>query len=139
MPPLPYHPRQGEVLWCDYAGFIKPEMVKKRLVVVVSPKFLGRRDLCTVVPLSTTAPDSIESYHHRLERSPLPTDPAEVIVWAKCDMLATVCFARLSGWWDGKTNGKRQYRNIYISDVDLAAIRRCMLFALGLGRLSLHL
>ena len=33
---LPYFPRRGEVLICDFdSGFLPPEMVKKRPVVVV--------------------------------------------------------------------------------------------------------
>lgn len=44
------------VLICDFTtGFQAPEMVKKRPVVVVSPR---RRigQVCTVVPLSSVAP-----------------------------------------------------------------------------------
>jgi uncharacterized protein YifN (PemK superfamily) len=55
--PLTYHPETGTILICDYnlgGGFIEPEMVKRRPVVVISPRFRHRDWLCTVVPLSTT-------------------------------------------------------------------------------------
>jgi uncharacterized protein YifN (PemK superfamily) len=48
--PLPYHPKQGEVLCCDYSGLMPPEMRmdKIRWVVVISPKFLNRLELRVV-------------------------------------------------------------------------------------------
>ena len=53
--PLRFHPRVGSILICDYStGFVAPEMVKRRRVVVIS-RLRQRADLYTVVPLSTTA------------------------------------------------------------------------------------
>ena len=103
---LPYHPKVGEVLWCDYKNLVPPEMEKKRLAIVISPKFINRTDLCTVVPISTTAPKVAQNYHHRLEADPLPTSPEGTVAWAKCDMVMTVSFGRLSGWWGEKKDGK---------------------------------
>jgi uncharacterized protein YifN (PemK superfamily) len=41
---LKFHPEPGTILICDYStGFKKPEMVKKRPVVTISPR-LKRRD-----------------------------------------------------------------------------------------------
>jgi mRNA interferase MazF len=136
---LPYHPKTGQVLYCDYHGCIYPEMDKKRFVVVISPKFGSRSDLCTVVPLSTTPPQTIEKFHHILSKDPYPDSPEGTKVWAKCDMLMTVSFARLSGWWDEKVEGKRVYVKLFVSKEDLLAIRKCVLYALGLGGLTQYL
>ena len=135
---LPYHPKVGEVLWCDYKNLVPPEMEKKRLAIVISPKFINRTDLCTVVPISTTAPKVAQNYHHRLEADPLPTSPEGTVAWAKCDMVMTVSFGRLSGWWGEKKDGKRIYQSLYISDADLIAVKKCVLFGIGMGSLTEH-
>lgn len=73
--PLSYYPSPGEIVLCDYAtGFIPPEMVKLRPVVIVSPRLRKRGDLVAVVPLSTTAPNPAEPpalLRHRAWRLPL--------------------------------------------------------------------
>lgn len=82
---LTFHPKPGVVLVCDFAGYVAPEMIKRRPVVVVSPAHLRRPNLLAVVPLSTTPPDPIAPYHYRLSGNPVPgSDATEV--WAKCDM-----------------------------------------------------
>ncbi|QQG36900.1 MAG: type II toxin-antitoxin system PemK/MazF family toxin [Micavibrio aeruginosavorus] len=44
------HPNKGSILLCDFNhGFVAPEMVKRRPVIVISPKIHGRVGLCTVV------------------------------------------------------------------------------------------
>lgn len=133
--PLPFHPKIGEVLRCDYRDLIDPEMSKVRLVVVVSPKFLDRPNLCTVVPLSTTPPRVPVGYHVQLDRDPHPESLPGTIVWAKCDMVMTVSFARLSAIWHGKINDKRNYVTISVSQKELGDIRRAVLFSLGLAHL----
>jgi mRNA interferase MazF len=88
----------GTILRCDYSrgGFQAPEMVKARPAVVISPRLPHRDGLCTVVPLSGTAPERAALYVVRIELSvPLPEPYAHTVVWAKCDMLATVAFKRL--------------------------------------------
>ncbi|WP_198669160.1 type II toxin-antitoxin system PemK/MazF family toxin [Elioraea thermophila] len=55
--PILYPVAAGTILLCDDdTGFRPPEMVKRRPVVVVSPRLPHRDGLATVVPLSTTAP-----------------------------------------------------------------------------------
>lgn len=133
--PLPYHPKQGEVLRCDYGGLVPPEMDKLRWVVCISPKFINRRDLCTVVPLSTTAPANPQAYHVLLDRDPDPK-PSGDPVWAKCDMVMTVSFARLSAYWNGRgPDGKRCYVALHVSGAELGRIRQATLAALGLANL----
>ena len=57
---LKFHPKPGTILVCDFRqGFRAPEMIKRRPVVVVSPRLRNRTDLCTVVPLSTIEPRPI--------------------------------------------------------------------------------
>ncbi len=90
---LLYQPRPGNVVMYDFAGYIVPEMIKVRLVVVLARNRKNRR-LVTVVPLSTTAPSVVEDHHHELATNPLPAK-AGVRCWAKCDMVATVSLARL--------------------------------------------
>lgn len=120
--PLPYHPKAGEVLRCDYSGLVAPEMDKVRWAVVISPKFLNRPNLCTVVPLSTTAPLQPQAHHVLLSNDPDP-HPSGDPVWAKCDMLMTVSYYRLTKWWEGKTpDGKRNYVTIMVSGQDLGRI-----------------
>ena len=126
---LKFHPKPGTILVCDYAGFRVPEMVKRRPCVVVSPRLRRRDDLCTVVPLSTTTPKPPEPYHHliTLER-PLPYPFDTAAMWAKCDMLATVSFARL----DLIKVGHRRYIQPTLPAGDMDRIRICIMHALGI-------
>lgn len=58
------HPAIGTVLMCEFEpGFRVPEMVKRRPVVVISPKIAARPGLCMIVSLSTTPPDPVMQYH----------------------------------------------------------------------------
>lgn len=127
---IDYHPAVGEALWCDYKG-IEPEMVKRRLVVVVSPKATQRYHLTTVVPISSTAPEIIKPWHVKLSRDPYPKgDKPEL--WVKCDMLNVVCFERLLGYHT-RWAGKRQYHKMQVSLPELQAIRQGILISLGLN------
>lgn len=133
---LKFHPNPGTVLICDYqTGFLKPEMVKRRPVVVISPRLRRRDYLCTVVPLSTKQPSRIEPYHCKIlfERSlPAPWDAPEV--WAKCDMLATVSFGRLHliGTKRDPLTGRRRYLQTKIGEEEFARIKKGIAAALGL-------
>jgi uncharacterized protein YifN (PemK superfamily) len=111
-------------------------MSKVRFVVVVSPKFLNRPSLCTVVPLSTTAPMHPTGYHVQLDHDPHPKGKTGVVVWAKCDMVMTVSFARLTAYFDGRrADGKRNYVNLNVSPKELGQIRQGVLYSLGLSHL----
>ena len=89
---LMHPPRVGSVLWCDFRGYIAPEMVKRRPVVVVA-RHKENMQLVSVVPLSTTRPDRMQAYHHHFAENPMPG--AVGGCWAKCDMVATVSLQRL--------------------------------------------
>ena len=135
---LQFHPQIGTVLICDFSsGFKAPEMVKKRPVVVIAPRHRHRSNLCTVVPLSTTKPQPIQPYHHKLNSESLPGKFAERETWAKCDMIVTVSFTRLDRVKIGiNQQGKRLYACHSVIAHDLIAIQRAVLYALGLGRLT---
>ena len=93
---LKFHPKAGTILICDFEGLKAPEMVKRRPIVVVSPKKLKRQGLATVVPLSTQAPHRVLAFHHELDPASLPPPLADNQCWAKCDMLYTIRFERLN-------------------------------------------
>jgi len=139
--PLKYHPKTGTIVICDYnTGFAPPEMTKRRLAIVVSPQFKKRNNLCTVVPFSTTPPNPVMPYHYLLHLSqtlPPPYNSAEQ--WVKADMLATVSFSRLSLPSSGKgVGGNRQYIKQVVTGHDYKSIQRCILNAIGLNHLTLH-
>lgn len=137
---IPYHPEIGTVLICDFHGFVEPEIVKRRAVVVVSPKLKNRDRLCTVIPLSTTDPLVVMPYHYKLNfDKPLPPPYASDFKWAKCDMLATVSFERLNMPCRKLHSGRRKYIEVIVSDDDITNIRKCMLHAMALSCLTKHL
>lgn len=133
MQKLPFHPRPGEILICDYSsGFRAPEMIKRRLCVVVSPKLKRRDDLVSVVPLSETAPEPAEDWHHQyqLVSQSWGNGPR----WAKCDMIATVSYERLSRpYYRHPVTGTRLFETLAIPADDLNEIRRKVALALGLN------
>jgi uncharacterized protein YifN (PemK superfamily) len=131
---LKFHPDPGEILICSYStGFIVPEMVKRRPVVVISPRLRRRDGLCTVVPMSTSQPDFEEKYHCRMKLCPqLPTPWDSEWMWVKGDMLATVCFSRLELVRGPKDfEGKRKNIRYKLRHSELEAVRTCVLVALG--------
>jgi mRNA interferase MazF len=122
------------VLICDFnTGFKAPEMIKRRPVVVISPRPRRSNQLCTIVPLSTTAPNPVEPFHHRMDPRSLPGKLGRKETWAKCDMLATVSLERLDRVMAGKEpSGKRICVADPVTADDLEAIRRGVMTALGL-------
>ena len=86
---LNFQPKPNTIVMCDFSGFISPEMVKKRPVIVIK-KSKNNSKLVTIVPFSTTAPHNPSELHVEVE-GPLDGKPA----WVKCDMITTVCLERL--------------------------------------------
>jgi uncharacterized protein YifN (PemK superfamily) len=123
---LSFQPKPRSVVMCDFVGFIAPEMVKVRPVVVLS-RHKHNRNLVTVVPLSTTEPTKIEDHHHELSTNPLPDKP-HTSCWAKCDMVATVSLVRL----DRYQIGRNQYVVPEVGAIDFEAIRAGVASALHL-------
>lgn len=132
--PILYDQKPGTILICDYGlgGFKAPEMIKRRPVVVVSSRKRKSTGLLTVVPLSITAPDPVESHHCEIVlAAPLPGF-AVGTCWAKADMVATVAFARLDLFRTARgPNGQRKYLSFRVSDAQLEEIRACLRCVLG--------
>lgn len=125
-----YHPKIGEALWCDFSGK-EPEMVKRRLAVVIIPKACQRPQLTTVVPISCTPPQNVRPWHVKLGRDPYPKGTKSEL-WVKCDMISVVCFDRLFGY-HYRWNGERKYATMQVSMYELIAIKAGVLAALGLS------
>ncbi len=124
---ISFFPKAGNVLICDFRGYISPEMVKMRPVIVVSPNHLKRPGLVTVVPLSNTPPDPVEPYHYKVNGNPVPGSGA-VDCWAKCDMVATVSIYRL----DRKKISRGNYAVGYVSMEQVREVRRCAALSFGI-------
>ena len=138
---ISFHPEPGTILVCDFTGFRAPEMVKRRPVVVVSPRLRRRKGLCTVVPLSTSPPDPVEPYHYRLHTiPPLPDPYNSPSHWVKADMVYTVSFDRLFLMHSSKgADGKRIYDQRVIDKADLIKIKAALLHGIGLTSLTGYL
>lgn len=114
---------------CDFRGFEVPEMVKVRPVVVLR-KHKHNRQLVTVVPLSTTAPEILEDHHVEL---PAQLPGASTVCWAKCDMIYTVSLARLDRCKvKSRHGGGRQYVTFSLKPDQFEAVRTAVVKALGL-------
>ena len=92
---LKFQPKAGSVVCCNYLGFIKPEMVKERPVIIIA-KHKHNSKLVFIVPLSTTAPDPSYEYHLQLEEEFCSLYFNGVRPWVKCDMVNIVSLARLN-------------------------------------------
>lgn len=136
-----YYPPPGEILLCNFGTkVVWPEMDKLRPAVVVTPRLRRRGELVGIIPLSTTAPDFLENFHHRFElERPLPPPYDSPVMWAKCDMYSVVSRARLDRFKAGRSHGKRLYVTGRLPSADLKAVRGAMLCGLGLDSLTIHL
>lgn len=132
---LLYHPQVGTILRVDLnEGFKVPEMRKRRPAIVMSPKLVGRDQLCTIVPLSTTEPNPVQAYNCELELDPpLPFPYNAPKMWVKADMLMCVAFHRLKLLDRGKDgSGQRVYDVRVIEAEKLDEIRACIRHSLGM-------
>jgi mRNA interferase MazF len=125
---IDFHPKRGTVLMCDFtSGFRPPEMVKRRHVVVVSPRYRRHTGLCLVVPFSSVVPFEMEPHHHEIAAGKYPFfDPAKS-VWAKADMLTCVSFQRLD-----RVLQYGRYASPMLHSDDLMAVQRAVAAALQL-------
>lgn len=141
---LSFHPSPGTILMCDFnSGFVSPEMVKNRPVVIISPKRKYGTGLCTVVAISTVVPASIESWHYQLPKSSMPwlKNFQEKSSWVKGDMIYRVSFARLNLINMGRDlkTGKRNYFKRTLDKEQMDHVYACVLNALNLGHLPQYL
>ncbi|NMZ42543.1 type II toxin-antitoxin system PemK/MazF family toxin [Pseudomonas proteolytica] len=103
---LLYQPKEGSVLICDFRGYEVPEIIKIRPVIVIR-RHRTNRLLVTVVPLSTTPPQTVLAHHLQLESHLQGANP---VCWAKCDIVATVSLGRLDRIKSKDRHGKRTYK-----------------------------
>ena len=139
---LSFHPKQGTVVRVDFDGaFRTPEMVKPRLCVVISKPIQARKGLCTVIPLSTSAPDPVMPYHCQLDIPfALPKPWGQVSRWVKGDMIYSASLQRTDLLSLGKDrNGRRLYQTETLMAHDLTRIQVAVLHGLGLSELTKHL
>jgi|CXWL01.1.fsa_nt_gi uncharacterized protein YifN (PemK superfamily) len=129
-----YHPATGAILVCDFGMLRTPEITKRRPVIVISPNIKNRDNLCTVIPLSTTTPERLMPYHHKLFFDPLLPEPyTNPYSWVLGDMIYTVSFERLKGLSAGKDiNGKRIYDNRVVDKNEMVVIMKCVLRGIGI-------
>lgn len=92
---LKFQPNTGSVVYCDFKGFIKPEIIKRRPVIVVARNRKNNR-LVTVVPISATEPIPPEKYHIEMDVGFCSLHLNGVRSWAKCDLINTISIARLN-------------------------------------------
>lgn len=129
---------------CDFSGYVPPEIVKLRRVIIVSPPNPGAR-IALVVPVSTTPPRSPSAVHVRLPGGDVYRcfTPAHE-TWVKADLIAHVRFDRLDRVRIPLVDGtgvpiprKFEYLpTVRLSPEHLSEVRRAILHALGLGRLA---
>lgn len=136
---LQFHPPRASLITVRYEpGFKEPEMVKRRLAVVMSLPMKTRPRLITVVPLSTSEPERPAPYHCKI-RVPfeLPDAWGDYDRWVKADMVCALGWHRCDLLTMGKDHsGRRQYQTQTLPPEIFAQITRCMLHGLGLSQLA---
>ena len=129
---LQFQPCFGQILICDFPKeFAMPEMVKRRPVICVSPKMRNRYGIATIVPLSTTKPARSSPFDVEitLDHQISPNYP-ELTCWAKCDMLYTLSYSRLSAPLVSKQN-KRNYNFMVLSPGTMCEVMTGILAGMG--------
>ena len=127
---LPFIPDAGMVLKCDFTrGFVKPEIVKFRPVVVISDR-ARNRGTTMVVACSTGQPRDGRTLAVQLPAVKYPFLKADN--WAKSQMIYSVSAARLANLDDPLTGALLDSRNTRIDASDLAAIRAQVKQAAGI-------
>lgn len=129
---LSYPPKRGSILRCNFHSFREPEMTKLRPVIVLSPPFNIRPDLCTVVACSTTEPKTKMPYHYEYHIDPpLPSPYDSPVQWVKGDMIYTLSLRRLDFFFIKKDGqGKRIYDKRIVPDDILEKILDCVICGL---------
>jgi uncharacterized protein YifN (PemK superfamily) len=117
-----FYPKPAQVLICNFeTGFVPPEMVKLRRVVILSSYQLNKRGICTVVPLSTTTPNKINDFHFVIQAGKYKFLSMQKDIWVKADMITTISIARLDRICVGKN-----FLSPSINNDDFNEIRRCV-------------
>jgi uncharacterized protein YifN (PemK superfamily) len=125
---LSFIPAPGSIVICNFEGYLRPEMVKKRRVVVVSPmrafKYVADATMI-VVPLSEVEPQPLLPWHYGI---PAGRYAGLRTCWAKGDLVAHVALQRVDRIF---------HRGNWIIPVmnarDLLAVRRVVANAVGIA------
>lgn len=129
---LRFQPAPGTILNCDFSGYILPEIVKLRQVVVIW-KHKTNAKLVYIVPLSTTPPHT-PTLAVELPCLPIPRpgQDASTRIWVKCDMIYTVSTDRLSMPVNRASRRSSTPININIATPELMAVKETLARALHL-------
>lgn len=119
---LKFQPKPGSVIYCDYVGFIKPEMVKRRPAIVIS-KHRQNSKLLSIVPISKTVPIVVFEYQIEMDSQFCLIHLAGERSWVKCDMFNVVSLSRLHLLRD-KNSGLRHAPNV--GDVFLEKVKKAI-------------
>lgn len=131
---IKWQPKAGQILVCNFGlGFQRPEMIKIRPVIVISPKVSPWNKLCTVLPISSRAPEPVQQHHFRLPDGLVPGEKYEE-AWIKGDNVMTVGAHRL----DRIKTGFRTYVAPEAPPAVLKEARRCVLYSAGMNSLTTH-
>lgn len=139
---IQHHPPRGAIVCVNFdQGFRVPEMVKRRLCVVLSPPIKNRVGLCTIVPLSKTTPATIMPYHYEFQIPfQMPPSWGNESRWVKGDMICAVGHHRIDLLRLGKDDhGQRRYQLQSLSQGHLTEINKCVLNSLGMEALTIHI
>jgi mRNA interferase MazF len=137
--PIQHHPAQGCIVIVKFdAAFREPEMVKPRPCIVVSKPMKARPLLCTVVPLSTSAPQQEMPYHCRVTIPfTLPKRWNTAECWVKADMIYAAGFHRIDLLRLGKdATGRRRYQKSSLPEETFRLVQRAILHGLGMSHLT---
>ncbi len=89
--------------------------------------------MCTIVPLSTSAPSVKLPHHMQITFDPvLPPPYNEPVMWLKGDIVLTVAFHRLRLLFSGRDAGQRLYDIRVLQPEVMAKVRDCVKAGLGL-------
>ena len=117
---------------------VPPEMCKPgRPCIVVQNNKLARGRLVTIVPLSMTEPERPMPYHHLMDHRSFRDMPSSwgnqgARRWAKADYVTTVSLDRCLDPHYREHFQPRRYVKVKVVQVDIEAIERCILWALGI-------
>ncbi|MGJ0535067.1 type II toxin-antitoxin system PemK/MazF family toxin [Methylocystis sp.] len=131
---ISFQPKPGQILICHFGlAFRQPEINKTRPVLVISAHQRSWTRVCTVMPISSKAPHTVEPYHYRLPDGLLPKSKYPES-WLKGDLIVSVADHRL----DRMKTGFRKYETPTVSPEVLKEARRCALHRLGMHSLTIH-
>lgn len=129
------HPQPGTIVRVDLSeGFREPEIGKRRPAIVLSPPIPGRSMMCSIVPLSTTAPRRVLPHHTEITLDPPLPDPyGTPTMWVKGDIVLTIAFHRLRLLFSKWEGGQRVY-DVRVLDADtFERVKECVRHGLGLA------